>query len=187
MTNRLPATSWPVTAGCALIALCTLTACDPSTIVRDRPDGPPQDCPELPEQPTTPEDTGTERPTTRTEPAPMRLLTVSRTGSPVLEMNSPIGDTVSCPEATVEMKISAGMVRSTEVCDPDGCLDLGPERFAYVDRTGASWSASALTLGEGDPAAGPVDPVEDDDELLWLCRDDEEKQACVCIPWFPPE
>lgn len=32
-------------------------------------------------------------------------------------------------------------------------------------------------------SAGPVEPVEGPDGLLWLCRHDDEGQQCICIPW----
>ncbi|MDP2712532.1 MAG: hypothetical protein Q8O56_15055 [Solirubrobacteraceae bacterium] len=46
---------------------------------------------------------------------------------------------------------------------------LGPDQLVAVDGSG--------------PSAGPVIPVEGPDGLLWLCREDEEAQQSICIPW----
>lgn len=39
-------------------------------------------------------------------------------------------------------------------------------------------------LSSANPtAAGPIEPVEGPDGLKWLCREDEEEQQCICIPF----
>ena len=51
-----------------------------------------------------------------------------------------------------------------------------------MDRS-AAVSLDNIKLGSGDAARGPVRPVEGPDGLRWLCREDEEAQECICIPW----
>jgi hypothetical protein len=41
-----------------------------------------------------------------------------------------------------------------------------------------------LALAGPGPDAGPVIPVEGPDGKLWICREDEEAQQSICLPWF---
>lgn len=48
----------------------------------------------------------------------------------------------------------------------------------------AAVNQSSKKLSAAKPnAAGPVVPVVGPDGLTWLCREDEEAQECVCIPF----
>lgn len=43
-------------------------------------------------------------------------------------------------------------------------------------------SSKKLSAAKPD-AAGPIVPAVGPDGLTWLCREDEEAQQCVCIPF----
>jgi hypothetical protein len=48
----------------------------------------------------------------------------------------------------------------------------------------AATNPSSKKLSAAKPdAAGPIVPAEGPDGLKWLCREDEEAQQCVCIPF----
>ena len=169
-----------MTRALCLIALAALTACE--TIIQDQPDGTCDPTTDVTTRDTTRDTEPTEP--TRTEPARRTFLASLLSDSPIFEMTSPPLPDTSCAEATVGLQIDDGALVATEICDNAGCLELGIDRWTYTDRTGRTSPTPDLVLATGDPvSAGPVIPTVDSDDLLWLCREDEEEAVCICIPW----
>jgi hypothetical protein len=51
-------------------------------------------------------------------------------------------------------------------------------------KAAAAVNPSSKKLSSAKPdAAGPIVPAVGPDGLTWLCREDEEAQQCVCIPF----
>ncbi len=65
-------------------------------------------------------------------------------------------------------------------------LVLALAASSLVAGTVSAESGLLKTAGTG-PLAGPVIPVVDADGLLWLCREDDDAQQSICIPWFQDE
>ena len=105
-----------------------------------------------------------------------------RSGSPILEVAVPRNG-AQC--ASRQLRLTAGTSLSrVEVCDTDGCLLVDPARLTFRNRANQAVPLDALRLGAGGVSEGPVTPVEGPDGLLWLCREDDAAQQCICIPWF---
>jgi hypothetical protein len=113
------------------------------------------------------------------------FLINATTASPILEVVSPKSGT-DCASRELHFTIERNNDLRVETCDqgPSGrtCTETDAGALIFRDRS-ALVGADRITLGTGDPAAGPIEPVEGPDDLLWLCREDEEGMQCICIPW----
>jgi hypothetical protein len=118
-------------------------------------------------------------------PGQRTFLINAATVSPIVEVVSPKSG-AACASRELEFLVGRNNDLHVETCDrsPSGrvctAIDAGTLRFR--DRS-ALVGADAIVLGTGDPVAGPIEPVEGPDDLLWLCREDEEGMQCICIPW----
>jgi hypothetical protein len=105
-----------------------------------------------------------------------------KTASPVVEIETPISG-AGC--ATRELHFSIGQDNTVrvEICDDARCREAELSELTFFDRSSKA-NPNDIRLGSGDATKGPVMPVQGPDGLLWLCREDEEAQQCICIPWF---
>ncbi len=62
------------------------------------------------------------------------------------------------------------------------CIPLLPERNGPAQHD--SLSDFVYIKINHDDTNGPVIPVEGPDGTLWLCREDDEAQQSICIPWM---
>jgi hypothetical protein len=111
-----------------------------------------------------------------------RFLMNAQTSSPILELAVPRGG-AQCSARHVRLTVSSGADLRAEVCDGQGCTPVEIGQLTFRDRSGPV-PVGNLRLGSGNVSEGPVTPVEGPDGLLWLCREDEDAQQCICIPWF---
>lgn len=111
-----------------------------------------------------------------------KMLINGRTKSPVFELTTPRAG-ASCSSKEVRLTIIPSAPPQAQTCEKGYCTPADPNSFTYRDRSRRVLS-SELRLGVGDAAAGPVEPVDGPGDLKWLCREDEEGQQCICIPWF---
>lgn len=106
----------------------------------------------------------------------------TQSGGPVMEAAIPT-DGAACTAR--ELRLTAGQTLSrVEVCDAGRCTPIDATRLTFRGRAGRVVPVGQLRLGGGNVSEGPVIPVEGPDGLLWLCREDDEAQQCICIPWF---
>jgi len=107
------------------------------------------------------------------------------TASPIVEVVSPKSG-ANCASRELHFLIGPNGDIGVETCDRDrlgavcAATDVGDLRFRSRS---APVSVDMIKLGTGDPAGGPIEPVQGPDDLLWLCREDEEGMQCICIPW----
>ncbi len=103
------------------------------------------------------------------------------TSSPILEVQTPKSG-AECSNRELHFTIGQDNEIDVETCDNGRCIKTDPGSLKYVDRS-AAVNPDNIRLGCGNASRGPVMPVEGPDGLLWLCREDEEAQQCICIPW----
>jgi hypothetical protein len=108
-----------------------------------------------------------------------------QTGSPIVEAAIPRSAAI-CADTELHFVIGRDNAVSVATCDRSraGVECVATELSELTIRSRAAVvGADRITLGAGDPAAGPVRPVEGPDGLRWLCREDDEGMQCICIPW----
>lgn len=113
-------------------------------------------------------------------PAKRTFLINSETSSPLLEIAVPRSQ-AQCAATALRVSVSRANVLRIEACSGGSCGETQLADLAFRDRS-TRVAADKITLGSGS-AEGPVEPVVGPDDLLWLCREDEEAQECICIPW----
>jgi len=118
------------------------------------------------------------------EKSVLRLLINRWNMSPVLQVSVPKANS-SCSSKELRLKLAPGSPTTAQTCAYGRCTPTDPNSLTYFDRFGRI-NATDIRLGQGDPAAGPIEPTEGPGDLKWLCREDEEGKQCICIPWFPP-
>jgi hypothetical protein len=110
------------------------------------------------------------------------FLVNTKTSSPILEVKTP-RSSAECSTRELHFTITQDNKIDVETCDKGRCVKIDPYSLSFMDRS-VSVSLDNIRLGSGDTTNGPVIPVEGPDDLLWICREDEEAQQCVCLPWF---
>lgn len=113
-----------------------------------------------------------------------RLLINAKTLSPIFSIATPRAG-ASCASKELNLTIARGTPLRAQSCENGYCTPADPNSFTFRDRSRKVLS-SELGLGAGDPAAGPIEPVDGPGTLKWLCRENEEKLQCECIPWPTP-
>lgn len=101
--------------------------------------------------------------------------------SPVLEAATPRSG-AECAQRELRLSIGRANDVHAETCDNGKCTKVELGELRFLDRSGRV-NPPDLRLGSGDATQGSITPVEGPDGLLWLCREDEEEQQCICIPW----
>lgn len=113
------------------------------------------------------------------------FLINAATTSPLLEVVSPKSG-ADCASRELHFTVGRNDDLHVETCDrsPSGrtCTEIDAGALSFRDRA-AFVGVDMITLGTGDPVAGPIEPVQGPDDLLWLCREDEDAMQCICIPW----
>ena len=118
---------------------------------------------------------------TRTRPERTFLIN-SATLSPILQITSPRSD-AGCASAELHFAIDEDNTVKVRLGNRVTSVAIELSELTFYDRSGQVMPRY-IGLGAGDPTQGPVVPVEGPDGLLWLCREDDEAQECICIPWF---
>ena len=114
-------------------------------------------------------------------PAQHFLINV-KTGSPIVGIETPISGG-ECATRELHFSIGQDNTVNVEICDKARCRATELGELTFFDRS-AEADPNDIRLGSGNASKGPVMPVQGPDGLLWLCREDEEAQQCICIPWF---
>ncbi|HNP27086.1 MAG TPA: hypothetical protein PKM20_10125 [Nitrosomonas sp.] len=109
------------------------------------------------------------------------FLINAETSSPILEVKIP-RSSAECSTRELHFTIGQNDEFRVETCDNGQCIKTDPGSLKFVDRS-AAVNPNNIKLGFGDATRGPVEPVEGPDDKLWLCREDEGAQECICIPW----
>jgi hypothetical protein len=108
------------------------------------------------------------------------FLINAATSSPLVEIAVPPSD-VQCAATSLHVSVSAANAVQVEACNGGQCREAPLADLTFRDRS-TRVGADKIALGSGS-AEGDVEPVVGPDDLLWLCREDEEAQECICIPW----
>ena len=115
----------------------------------------------------------------------IRTLLINRWNlSPVLQVSLPRNN-ASCSSKELRLTLAPGVPVKALSCEYGRCTGVDTMTLTFFDRF-SRINATDIKLGQGDPAEGPVTPVDGPGDLKWLCRNDEEGKQCICIPWFPP-
>jgi hypothetical protein len=116
---------------------------------------------------------------------PRRTFLINKaTASPILQIESP-GFQGDCSSTELHFTVDRNGRVSAQMGNNGNLVPIALSKLRVYDRGGQRVRPAQIGLGSGNPAEGPVMPVEGPDGLLWLCREDEEAQQCICIPWFP--
>jgi hypothetical protein len=116
--------------------------------------------------------------------APRNFLINTSTVSPVLQIKSPKTAAGDCADTELHLTVEHGRVTRAEKKISGRTVPVNLAALKFYDRAGKV-TLQNIGLGTGNPTRGPVKPVVGADGLLWLCREDEDEQVCICIPWFP--
>jgi hypothetical protein len=108
------------------------------------------------------------------------FLINAETSSPLLEVAVPKSG-ARCAATTLHLSISQANDVRAEACSSGQCRETPLAGLEFRDRS-TRVNPDKIVLGSGS-AEGRVEPVVGPDDLLWLCREDEDAQECVCIPW----
>ena len=117
---------------------------------------------------------------TSTKPDQTFLIN-AETSSPILEVATPRSN-AECARRELHFSIGQDNEIDVETCDNGQCVETELADLRFFDRS-TRVNSNDIGLGGGSAAEGPVIPVEGPDGLLWLCREDEAAQECICIPW----
>lgn len=114
-------------------------------------------------------------------PAGQSFLINGATQSPILEAATPRAG-AQCSLRELKFTNTETRVVTAEICDDGTCAPIDVANIRLLDRTGRV-NPDNIRFGVGNASGGGVEPVEGPDGLLWLCREDEDAQECICIPW----
>jgi len=110
------------------------------------------------------------------------FLINGETLSPLLEVATTRSG-AACASRELRFSVGKDDAVRVEICDDRRCVAAELSELEFSDRS-ARVNLNDIRLGSGNASEGPVIPVEGPDGLLWLCKEDEEAQECICIPWF---
>jgi len=109
------------------------------------------------------------------------FLINGETSSPIIEAEIPRSG-AECASRELHFSIGHQNDVGIQTCDNGRCRKTALVSLKFFDRSGRV-DTNNVTLGSGNTSEGPVIPVQGPDDLLWLCREDDDAQECVCIPW----